>query len=259
MLAPDISNEYINSFYILTYRHKKIKYKVLYSVKLFICKKSLIITLAVILAFGAIAGICAGAMSASAHDGLHTVVIDAGHGGVDAGVRGVTTSVKESEINLSVSKYLRGYFADAGFNAVMTRTTQGGLYGTSTKGFKMRDMKKRKEIIENNDADMVISVHQNFCPIPSRRGGTVFFDKNSECGKLLALCIQNSLNSMKECVKKNEALTGDYFILKCTENPSVIVECGFLSNADDEALLLNEDYKKMLAYAIFKGAVAYYS
>lgn len=227
--------------------------------KLFICKKGLIITFAVILAFGAIAGICAGAIGASAHDGGRTVVIDAGHGGIDAGVRGVKTSTKESEINLSIAKYLRGYFADAGFNAVMTRTTQGGLYGTSTKGFKMRDMKKRKEIIENNNADMVISVHQNFCPIPSRRGGTVFFDKNSEVGRRLAEHIQNSLNSMKECVKKNEALAGDYYMLKCTENPSVIVECGFLSNADDEALLLTEEYKKLLAYAIFKGAVGYYS
>ncbi len=141
----------------------------------------------------------------------------------------------------------------------MTRTTQGGLYGTSTKGFKMRDMKKRKEIIEKNNADMVISVHQNFCPIPSKRGGTVFFDKTSDCGKALADSIQSSLNSMSESVKKNEALAGDYYMLKCTQNPSVIVECGFLSNSDDDALLNSAEYQKSFAYAIFKGAVAYYS
>ena len=119
-------------------------------------------------------------------------------------------------------------------------------------------MKKRKQIIEENNADLVISVHQNKCPYPSRRGGTVFFDKNSESGKKLANCIQASLNQMDECAKKNEALVGDYYMLKCTPNPSVIVECGFLSNPDDEKLLISEEYQKNIAYAIFKGAVSYY-
>ena len=215
---------------------------------------------ALILSVAVTFGICFFALAKTAAQALRlTVVIDAGHGGVDAGVKGITTSTKESEINLAIARYLRGYFANAGFNAVMTRTTQGGLYGTSTKGFKMRDMKKRKEIIEKNNADMVISVHQNFCPIPSKRGGTVFFDKTSDCGKALADSIQSSLNSMSASVKKNEARAGDYYMLKCTQNPSVIVECGFLSNAADEALLITPEYQKSIAYAIFKGAVSYYS
>lgn len=226
---------------------------------MFICKKSVILIIAAILAAGAMLGIFAGVAATSAHGGERTIVIDAGHGGVDAGVIGKVTGTKESEINLKISNYLRGYLSDAGFNVVMTRTTQGGLYGTSTKGFKMRDMKKRKEIIENCNADMVISVHQNLCPLPSKRGGTVFFDKTSESGKALADSIQSSINSMTECVTKNTALAGDYYMLKCTENPSVIVECGFLSNADDEALLISAEYQKKIAYAIFKGAVAFYS
>ncbi len=227
--------------------------------KLFIAKKSVIIIIAALIAVGAVIGICAGVAATSAHGGDRVIVIDAGHGGIDNGVLGVNTSTKESDINLSISKYLRGYFVDAGFTVVMTRKTQGGLYGLSTKGFKMRDMKKRKEIIEQSDADMVISVHQNFCPIPSRRGGQVFYDKSSESGKLLADSIQKSLNEMKECVKANSPLIGDYYMLKCTESPSVIVECGFLSNSEDEALLIKSDYQKSIAYAIFKGAVAYYS
>ena len=227
--------------------------------KLFICKKSLILAFCLILLAGAVFGICAGAVNVYSHEGERTVVIDAGHGGIDAGVYGVVSSVKESDVNLCIAKYLRGYFADAGFNTVMTRTNQSGLYGVSSKGFKMRDMKKRKEIIEKSGADMVISVHQNFCPIPSRRGGQVFFDKDSDCGKQLASNIQMSLNNMKECVKTNSPLVGDYYMLKCTKSPSVIVECGFLSNAYDEALLISEEYQKKLAYAIFKGAVAYYS
>lgn len=227
--------------------------------KLFICKKSLFVILAALIAVGAIVGICAGVASAYSHGGDTTIVIDAGHGGIDAGVLGISTDTKESEINLKISKYLRGYLSDAGFNVVMTRTTQGGLYGVSTKGFKMRDMKKRKEIIEKCGADMVISVHQNFCPIPSRRGGQVFYDGGSDSGKRLADSIQNSLNGMKECVKTNTPLVGDYYMLKCTQSPSVIVECGFLSNTADEALLVSEEYQKSVAYAIFKGAVSYYS
>lgn len=220
--------------------------------------------MALICIAGAALGLCCGA-AAGAFSSFtplaaeRTVVIDAGHGGVDAGVLGVNTKTKESDVNLAIAQKLRGYFADAGFNVVMTRNTNAGLYGSPAKGFKMRDMKKRKEIIENSAADVVISIHQNLCPIPSRRGGTVFFDKNSECGKALAGYIQSSINGMAECVRKNEALAGDYYMLKCTQSPSVIVECGFLSNADDEALLISEEYQKKIAYAIFKGAVGYYS
>lgn len=215
--------------------------------------------MAVIIALGAAAGILAGVSASSASVDGKIIVIDAGHGGVDPGVLGVKTSVKESDINLYVARELKTYFVEAGFRVVMTRTTNGGLYGVATKGFKMRDMKKRKEIIEQSGADMVISVHQNFCPIPSRRGGQVFYDPSSESGLALAQSIQKQLNALDESIKSRSALTGDYYMLKCTESPSVIVECGFLSNAEDEALLNSADYRKSVAYAVFKGAVAYYS
>ncbi len=215
---------------------------------------------AIVAVLGVIIGVtCSSAASAVSSAAEKVIVIDAGHGGIDAGVLGVVTKEKESDVNLAIAKQLKGYFADAGFTVVMTRKTNAGLYGSANSGFKMRDMKKRKEIIINSKADMVISVHQNFCPIPSRRGGTVFFDKNSESGKRLAADIQAALNDMEECVSENDALVGDYYMLKCTESPSVIVECGFLSNADDEALLTSPEYQKKIAYAIFKGAVGYYS
>lgn len=228
--------------------------------KLIFVKRNLFIVLAAIV----VAGVCLGAgISAAATNAAapaaKTVVIDAGHGGVDAGVIGVATGIKESDINLSIAKKLKGYFAAAGFEVVMTRTGNGGLYGTATKGFKMRDMKKRKEIIEECAADMVISVHQNFCPIPARRGGIAFFDGSSECGKALAQSIQSALNDMDGVAEKHEALVGDYYMLKCTQNPSVIVECGFLSNSEDDKLLTTEEYQKAVAFAIFKGAVGYYS
>lgn len=229
---------------------------------MFFIKKSLLIGLTCIIVAGACLGVGAGIAAKSASSvnaNSPTVIVDAGHGGIDAGVLGVNTDVKESNINLAIAKYLKGYFTNAGFNCVMTRTTQGGLYGTTAKGFKMRDMLKRKQIIEENNADMVISVHQNYCPLPSRRGGQVFYRSESEAGQSLAQSIQNSLNAMEKSVTSSSPLVGDYFMLKCTESPSVIVECGFLSNADDEQLLITTEYQKAVAYAIFKGAVSYYS
>lgn len=227
--------------------------------KLFVIKKSIIIIFVAVVTLAIILGVCTGVAANSFKKTTSlTVVIDAGHGGIDVGVNGASTGVKESDINLYITKYLRGYFVDAGFNVVLTRKTEGGLYGTSTKGFKLRDMKKRREIIENCSADMVISIHQNKCPLPSRRGGIVFYDTNSECGKTLAQSIQNELNKIEDYPTQS-ALAGDYYMLKCTSSPSVIVECGFLSNKDDEQLLITEKFQKQIAYSIFKGAVAYYS
>lgn len=229
---------------------------------MFIVRKSLLIALACIVIAGAILGTCV-SVSANAvlrdNSSLPTVVIDAGHGGIDAGVYGVNTNTKESDINLAISRYLKGYFTNAGFNCVLTRPTQAGLYGTTAKGFKMRDMQKRKQVIEEAGADMVISIHQNSCPLSSRRGAQVFYDKNSEAGLALATQVQNALNGMEECVKPSSPLVGDYYMLKCTPSASVIVECGFLSNPDDEKLLVSEDYQRAVAYAIFKGAVCYFS
>ncbi len=227
--------------------------------KLIVFKKGIIIALAAIIVAGIATGIFAGVASSSASAHERVIVIDAGHGGVDAGVTGAKTSVKESDINLYIARELKNYFSEAGFCVVMTRTTNGGLYGVPTSGFKMRDMKKRKEIIQNSAADMVISVHQNSCTIPSRRGGQTFYNPDSESGKELATCIQTQLNALDQSIKSRSALTGDYYMLKCTDNPSVIVECGFLTNAEDEALLCSAEYRKTVAYAIFKGAVGYYS
>ena len=229
--------------------------------KIIVFKKSIIITIIAIIFAGVALGVCAGALAASATSspGDRVIVIDAGHGGLDAGVVGVNTKVKESDINIAIAKQLKSYFAEAGFTVVMTRTSNGGLYGLPTSGFKMRDMKKRKEIIEKNDPELVISIHQNSCPLESRRGGQTFYNAKSAGGKALAESIQTSLNNMEECVKKSTSLAGDYYMLKCTENPSVIVECGFLTNGEDEKLLSTAAYQKSVAYAIFRGVLTFYS
>lgn len=225
-------------------------------------KKSFLIAAAIFIAVAVCLGLFAGfaaEKAAAVNPNMPTIVIDAGHGGIDNGVKGIDSGTDEADINLAIARFLKGQFTNAGFNCIMTRTTEAGLYGSSEKGFKMRDMQKRKSIIESCNADMVISVHQNFCPLPSKRGGTVFFNAESEKGKELALCIQSELNAMDSSVKPNEALKGDYYMLKCTPSPSVIVECGFLSNSQDDKLLNTENHQRAIAYAIFKGAVNYFS
>lgn len=217
---------------------------------------------AAVIAFGICIGVCAGfavKQASAINPNMPTIVIDAGHGGIDNGVQGVNSRTDEADINLAIARFLKGNFTAAGFNCVMTRTSEAGLYGDTSKGFKMRDMKKRKEIIENSKADMVISVHQNSCSLPSKRGGIVFFEKSSEESGELAANIQNELNALPQCVKPSGAMYGDYYMLKCTQSPSVIVECGFLTNPEDDKLLNDEAYQRAVAYAIFKGAVSYYS
>ena len=232
----------------------------------------------VVLAFCAVAaalavtvGMCAYALAQTAA-GMQkmTIVIDAGHGGIDGGVVGRRTGTKESDINLSVSRLLQAEFEEAGFLVVQTRPTEAGLYGTATKGYKKRDMQRRAEIIaENapaarraeiiaeNAPAAVISVHQNFFPVASRRGAQVFFRESNELSHTLACSIQTALNEMPECVVKSEPLKGDYYVLNCNDYPSVIVECGFLSNAADEALLVTDAYQKRLAEVVCQGTIAF--
>lgn len=212
------------------------------------------IVLAVMFTFG----ICFFALSHTAAEAQRlTVVIDAGHGGIDGGVVGKTSGVKESDINLAISRYLQGEFEEAGFRVVQTRQTEAGLYGTATTGFKKRDMKKRAEIINGNAPAIVISVHQNFFSLGSRRGAQVFFREGLSSSQTLACAIQTALNEMPETTRKYTALKGDYYVLNCSDYPSVIVECGFLSNAEDEALLITSEYQKRVASVIAQGALAY--
>ena len=216
---------------------------------------AVIFTAAVLLASFGISAVSA----ANAGEGApFSVVLDAGHGGVDPGVLGVNTKTKESDINLQIVRLLEKYFADAGFSVVLTRKNEGGLYGLPTTGYKRRDMEKRRDVIEQTVPNLVISVHQNnFIADRTRRGGQVFFKEGDEKGKALADCIQSRLNALNGC--DYSALKGDYYILNCTQYASVIVECGFLSNAEDEKLLLDEEYRQKAAYAIFSGTLLYLS
>ena len=213
--------------------------------------------------FIAACALCIGALSVPvfAMPASLCVVLDAGHGGVDGGVTGRDTGVKESEINLAVTMEIKSAFERAGFEVVLTRKTSAGLYGAATKGYKKRDMLRRKEIIEEAKPAAVISVHQNFYPTRVTRGGQVFYRKESETGQKLAESMQERLNALYrgEGAAPRKAASGNYYMLTCTDYPSVIVECGFLSNGADEALLVTEAFHKSLAQAVLEGFAGYLS
>ena len=189
------------------------------------------------------------------------VVVDAGHGGMDGGVTGVKTGAKESDINLKIAFALNSLLEDAGFEVVMTRKTQYGL--TDGKGIwtKNADMRIRKEIIQNSNPSLVVSIHQNFYSSKTTRGGQTFYLMGDEQGKNFALCLQSALNGLygEYGVKDRVATPSNYYIVKCSSVPSVIVECGFLSNPADDELLSTNTHQLAIAKSIFSGIARYYS
>ena len=183
------------------------------------------------------------------------IAIDAGHGGIDGGVTGKTTGVKESDLNLSVAQKLQALFSAAGFSVVMTRTNSGGLYGTTEKGFKRRDLQARKAIVLAAAPTMLLSVHMNYYPPGGRTGAQVFYQKGSSLGRELAKAVQTELNRLGK--RAYSALCGDYFLLRENSLPACIIECGFLSDAEEEKRLVDAEYQSQLAYAVFKGCISY--
>ena len=190
----------------------------------------------------------------------YTVVIDAGHGGMDGGVTGRRTGIKESDVNLSLSKALCSSLSEFGFNVTMTRETTSGICGEDGTWYKKEDMQKRKEIIQKTNPTFVLSVHQNFYPASElTRGGQVFYLRGNEDGKRLAQSLQQALNEFygELGAKPREAMAADYYLLSCVESPAVIVECGFLSNPQDEQILASSNGRKRIAQVITKGIAAY--
>lgn len=186
----------------------------------------------------------------------YTVVIDPGHGGTDPGSLGYKTKVHEAELNLKLSKMLKTKLEGAGINIVMTRETDKAMIEGAGKLWKKKDMQARKDLIKKTRPNMVISLHQNSYTNHSLRGAQVFYDKTSDISKHIADCIQEEFKqSLDKSIKATSP--GDYFMLKCTSAPSVIVECGFLSNEAEEKLLLSEDYQTKIIDCIYKGIIKF--
>ena len=196
------------------------------------------------------------ALSARAVEGMK-VVIDAGHGGVDPGKVAADGSL-EKDINLEIALVLGEYLKEQGMEVYYTRQEDMGLYSASSTSKKAEDLKKRCAIIENVRPDVTISIHQNSYGESYVKGAQVFYFSQSEAGKILAEAIQENIRKSVDRENSREAKANDsYYILKNTVSPTVIVECGFLSNPGEAEKLQEPSYQKKLAKAIGQGICDY--
>ena len=185
------------------------------------------------------------------------IVIDSGHGGIDPGKKS-DDGILEKDVNLAIAFKLKKRLEAAGISVTMTRSDENGLYQESDSNKKIADMKKRCSIIEESNANAVISIHQNSFQSSSVKGAQVFYYKHSAQGKLLAECIQNSFKQNIDETNKREAKADTtYYMLIHTKVPTVIAECGFLSNPEEAQLLVTEEYQEKVALALYNGIIDY--
>ena len=184
------------------------------------------------------------------HNEMKTVVIDPGHGGMDSGVSS-ENGVKESDIVLLIGKALGEYLESGGFKVVFTRKNKSALVGG--RFVKKTDMQKRGEIIKKAEPHLVVSLHLNSFSDHKRKGIQVFFGKeDSRDFALLAQDVLNEKFNIPNAGRNFSILKTDKYILNESPSTAVIIECGFLSNADDERNLTDDTYRHRLAEAIYE-------
>ncbi len=178
-----------------------------------------------------------------------SVLIDAGHGGFDVGATGVS-GVSEQLLNLQVAQQLKQVLEDRGIECYMTRTDERAL-GQS----KDEDMQNRAQMIYKSPATVMVSIHMNSFPQDSTVSGPqVFYQEGSREGAKLAEAIQRCLNGLGG---SRRCSANDLMVLRSGNAPAVLVECGFITNPDEEAKLRDSGYQKRLVEAIADGLEAY--
>ena len=198
--------------------------------------------------------------SAEAQEKKPNLIIDAGHGGEDGGA--VVGDVLEKDINLDISNDTADLLKLFGFDVSMTRSSDNALTneGKDVKLRKYNDMKMRLVMYSSSADNVIISIHQNKFSRAASHGAQVFYSPNNEYSPQLAESMRNSIVSMiqpdneRECKKAGKEI----YLLKNTNNPAVIVECGFISNQNECKLLLDKSYQKKMALAVTTGFLDYY-
>lgn len=185
------------------------------------------------------------------------IVIDPGHGGEDPGMLGVG-GLKEKGINRAVAWKLKEILQEQGFSVVMTREEDTCLCGEDARNKKAQDMQKRIAIIEEASPLLTVSIHQNSYQDPEVFGPQVFYYTDSAEGEALAGFLQEELNQ-RLSIKRPRKEKGNktYYLLKKSKGVLAIVECGFLTNPEEAALLQEEKYQKKVAEAIARGIGRY--
>ena len=170
----------------------------------------------------------------------------------------------ESALNLSITLKLQKLLECSGAKVILTRSDENGIYSLDSKSIrekKISDIKNRVELGNNSSADIFVSIHLNKYP-PSEiyRGWQTFYQGDNESSKMLAEIIQVSIgkNIDYNNNRKPSKIT-DVYIMNNVKVPTVIVECGFLSNSEELSLLKDESYQYKLAWGIFTGIQDYFS
>ena len=181
------------------------------------------------------------------------IAIDPGHGGRDPGKVGVNGAL-EKDVNLNIALRLRDLLEQNDIHVIMTRVEDEGLYSESDSNKKRTDLNNRINIINTSNAIIAISIHQNSFSQESIRGAQVFYHSQSEQGTKLAMTLQEQLKeTIKDGNHRKAKSNTSYYMLKHTTCPLVIVECGYLSNWTETALLVDEEYQEKMAWAIHLG------
>ena len=188
------------------------------------------------------------------------IVVDAGHGGMDGGAVGAEGTL-EKEINLKVAQKLKSLLEAGGANVKMTRDEDISIHDESAKTVreqKRSDLSKRRDMAMDEKTDLFVSIHMNKFEQSKYRGAQIFYADN-EKSRILADKIRERIIPVSEKSDGREIKPAysTMYILNGTQNPAVIVECGFLSNPDEERLLNDEEYQIKIAKAIFDGICDY--
>ena len=180
---------------------------------------------------------------------LPYIIIDPGHGGRDRGASGAQTGTPEDVLNLDVARRLKVILESAGFRVDLTRSDDNALAPS-----KKEDMRIRRRIMHESGADLTVSIHMNKFSDSAVKGPMVFYTAGDENSEQLAVCIMQSLCEGLG-LPARRVNTGDYYVIRDSSIPAVIVECGFLSNPQEEKLLCTEEYRATLARCIATGIV----
>lgn len=185
-----------------------------------------------------------------------TIVLDPGHGGSDPGKIGVN-DVEEKAVNLAIAEMAQELLKKEKIDVVMTREEDTMLAGQDGKVTKVGDMKARVAMINKTAPVLAVSIHQNSYHQEGVKGAQVFYYSHSEEGKKAAELMQEALLGLNPDNNRKEKANDTYYLLKRTEVPTIIVECGFLSNWEEAELLKDKEYQENVAEAIVEGIKAY--
>lgn len=193
---------------------------------------------------------------------LPVIVIDPGHGGIDGGAVSRNGSIIEKDINLSMGLMLRDFFIINGFDVVMTRDTDISIHDDGVKGVrkqKTSDLHNRLDIAEAFPNAIFISIHQNKFEQAGSWGAQVFYGPNNSQSKALAELLQSNVRDKIQPDNKREIKRAgkNLYLMYNASCPSILVECGFLSNPADAANLVDPEYQSKFCFTVMASVMKY--